>query len=280
MYKLIALDVDGTLLNPQGLITPRVKAAVRAVTDAGGIITLATGRRHRPARAIALELGIKVPLILYSGTLIYDTAQEKALLHRPLDPAFVAAALAFLSEAGVSPAILQSPLHGERIYIGHGEATDPYLHDYANRPDRTDLIERRSHDQLLAIVDPLVVLGVGPGHIENRLLSRLAEKGELDSNLYSYHLKTSALPDLYGFDLLPTAHNKGFALAWLANHYGFELSETLAIGDSRNDLDMLETAGLGLAMSNATPEVKARADMVIGSNAEDGVAEALERFVL
>lgn len=280
MYKLIALDVDGTLLNPQGLITPRVKAAVRAATDAGCIITLATGRRHRPARAIALELGIKVPLILYSGTLIYDTDQEKALLHRPLEPAFVAAALAFLNEAGVSPAILQSPLHGERIFIGPGEASDPYLRDYANRSDRSDLIERRSHDQLLTILDPLVVLGVGPGHIEDRLLSRLGEKGELDSNLYSYHLRTSALPDLYGFDLLPTAHNKGFALAWLARHYGFELSETLAIGDSRNDLDMLETAGLGLAMSNASPEVKARADMVIGSNAEDGVAEALERFVL
>lgn len=280
MYKLIALDVDGTLLNPEGQITPRVRAAIQAATEAGCIITLATGRRHRPARAIANDLGIKVPLILYSGTLIYDTAQEKALLHRPLERNFVAAALSFLRENGVSQAILQSPLHGERIYIPPGEDSDPYLRFYASRPDRADLIERRAHDQLLAVVDPLVITGVGPGHVEGRLLRRLGETGELDSNLYSYHLKNSLLPDLYGFDMLPPAHNKGYALAWLAHHYGFELAETLAIGDSHNDLDMLETAGLGLAMGNASPEVKARAKMVIGTNAEDAVAEAIERFVL
>lgn len=280
MYKLIALDVDGTLLNPQGEINPRVKTAVRAATEAGCIVTLATGRRHRPARAIAQELGIKVPLILYSGTLIYDTALEQALLHRPLDRTFVTAALAFLAEAGLSPAVLQSPLHGERIFIGPGEAADPYMNDYANRPDRADLIERCTLAQLLAVPDPLVVLGIGPGHYETRLLNHLGQTGQLDSNLYSYHLKTSALPDLHGFDLLPTAHNKGYALAWLAHYYGFELSETLAIGDSRNDLDMLHTAGLGVVMGNASAEVKARADLVVGSNAEDGVAEALERFVL
>lgn len=280
MYKLIALDVDGTLLNPQGQISPRVRAAIQAATEVGCIITLATGRRHRPARAIANDLGIKVPLILYSGTLIYDTAAEKALLHRPLERNFVAAALSFLGENGVNGVILQSPLHGERIYISPGEANDPYLRYYASRPDCADLIERRSHDQLLAVIDPLVVTGVGPGHLEDRLLSRLGETGELDSNLYSYHLKNSLLPDLYGFDMLPPAHNKGYALTWLAHHYGFELSETLAIGDGRNDLDMLETAGLGLAMGNASPEVKARADLVIGTNAEDAVAAAIERFVL
>jgi 5-amino-6-(5-phospho-D-ribitylamino)uracil phosphatase len=280
MYKLIALDVDGTLLNPQGGLNQRVKRAVRAATEAGCIVTLATGRRHRPARAIALELGIKVPLILYSGNLIYDTALEQALLHRPLDSAFVAAALAFLIEVGLSPAVLQSPLHGERIFIGPGEAADPYMTAYANQPDRADLIKRSSLPELLTVPDPLVVLGIGPGHLENRLLSHLGRKSELAGNLYSYHLKTGVLPDLHGFDLLPTTHNKGFALAWLAHHYGFELAETLAIGDSRNDLDMLQTAGLGVAMGNASAEVKARADVIVSSNAEDGVAEALERFVL
>jgi hypothetical protein len=243
-------------------------------------VTLATGRRHRPARAIALELGIKVPLILYTGNLIYDTAQEKALLHRTLDRSFVAAALTFLAEAGISPAILQSPLRGERIFIGPGETADPYLWDYANRTDRADLIERCAPSELLKVPEPLVVLGVGPGHREKWLLNHLGAYREFDSNLYSYHLRSTAIPDLYGFDLLPTAHNKGYALDWLARHYGFDLSETMAIGDSRNDLDMIQSAGLGVAMSNALPEVKARADVVVGSNAEDGVAEALERFVL
>ncbi len=280
MYKLIALDVDGTLLNPQSRVNPRVKEAVQAATRKGCIVTLATGRRHRPARLIAQELGIEVPLILYSGNLIYDTGQEKPLLHRTLDPAFVRAALEFLSEMQVSVAILQSPLHGERIFVGPGEDADPYLKAYTARPDRTDLIVRCSLQKLLEVPDPLVVCGVGPGRLEEPLLTRLAGWSNLESNLYSYALGTAPVMDLHGFDLLPPDHNKGYALAWLAHHYGFELAETLAIGDNRNDLDMLQAAGLGVAMQNASAIVKARADVVTGSNAEDGVAEALERYVL
>ena len=280
MYRLIALDVDGTLLNPQSRVNPRVKEAVQAATSKGCIVTLATGRRHRPARLIARELGIEVPLILYSGNLIYDTAQEKPLLHRTLGPAFVKGTIEFLSEMQVSVAILQSPLHGERIFIGPGEDTDPYLKAYAARPDRTDLIVRCSPQELLEVPDPLVVCGVGPGRLEEPLLTRLEEWGNFDSNLYSYTLRTAPLTDLHGFDFLPPDHNKGYALTWLAHHYGIDLAETLAIGDNSNDLDMLQTAGLGIAMQNASDIVKAGADVVTGSNAEDGVAEALERYVL
>jgi hydroxymethylpyrimidine pyrophosphatase-like HAD family hydrolase len=280
MYRLITLDVDGTLLNPQSKINPRVKAAVQAATRKGCIVTLATGRRLRPARAIAAEVGIEVPLNLYSGNLIYDTAQEKTLLHRPLDPAFVRNGLEFLGELQVGAAILQSPLHGERIFIGPGEETDPYLQAYAARPDRADLIVRCSAQELLKIPDPLVVCGIGQARLEESLFTRLAGWSALQSNLYSYPLRTPPLTDLYGFDLLPPDHHKGYALVWLAHHYGLELAETLAIGDNRNDLDMLQTAGLGVAMANAPDIVKARADVVTASNAEDGVAEALEKYVL
>jgi hydroxymethylpyrimidine pyrophosphatase-like HAD family hydrolase len=280
MYRLIALDLDGTLLNPQGHITPRVKEAVRAATRKGCIVTLATGRRHRPARRIAQELGIEVPLILYSGNLIYDTDQEKPLLHRTLGPAFVETALEFLSEMRVSVALLQSPLHGERIFIGPGEDTDPYLQAYAARPDREDLIGRCTLRQLLEVPDPLVVCGVGPGHLEETLFTHLKKWPHFDSNLYSYSLRTAPVMDLHGFDFLPPDHNKGYALTWLAHHYGLALSETLAIGDSYNDLDMLQTAGLGVAMQNAAALVKAKADVITASNAEDGMAEALERYVL
>lgn len=280
MYRLIALDVDGTLLNPAGKISPRVKEAVRSATRQGCIVTLATGRRLRPARAIAAEAGIEVPLILYTGNLIYDLAGEKPLLHRPLDPTFVRGAVEFLGEMQVGVALLQSPLHGERIFVGPGADTDPYLRAYIGRPDRADLIVPCTPQQLLEMPDPLVVCGMGPGGLEETLLKRLANRGNLESNLYSYALRTPPLTDLTGFDLLPPDHNKGFALAWLAAHYGFELSETLAIGDNRNDLDLLQTAGLGIAMANASEVVKARADAITGSNAEDGVAQALERYVL
>jgi Cof subfamily protein (haloacid dehalogenase superfamily) len=74
--------------------------------------------------------------------------------------------------------------------------------------------------------------------------------------------------------------NKGVALAALAEHYGIDQSEVMAIGDSLNDLEMINYAGLGVAMGNARPEIQARADIITASNEEDGVAEAIERYVL
>ncbi len=280
MYKLVALDIDGTLLDPGGTIRPRVREAVRRVVAAGVIVTLATGRRHRAARYVADELGIAAPLILYSGSVIYDPPTESALLHRPLSAEFVREAVALLREAGMNPGILQSPLRGERIYLGPPEHDDDYMRDYASHPVRSDLVERRAYDDLAQVEDPLVVIATGPGQAARYLLNCIQDAGRLNCNLYGYALRSSNLSDLHGFDLLPPTHTKATALEWLAAHFGLELSETLVIGDGPNDVDMLRAAGLGVAMGNATPEVKAAADIVVGSNQEDGVAEALERFIL
>jgi hydroxymethylpyrimidine pyrophosphatase-like HAD family hydrolase len=280
-YKLIALDVDGTLLDPTGTIRPRVRAAVQQAVSAGAIVTLATGRRHRPARKIAADLGIAaVPLILYSGSIIYDPQTESALLHRPLPADFVRNALALLRQAGINGGVLQSPLRGERIFLGPLEHDDPYIRDYATDPLRADLVERRSHEALAAVEDPLVVVAAGPEHVARKLEKLIRENESLGCTLYGYRLRHTRVPELYGYDLLPLGHTKAIALEWLARHYGLDLSQVMVIGDGLNDLEMLRVAGLGVAMGNAAPELKAIAGAIVATNQDDGVAEAIERFVL
>lgn len=280
MYKLIALDIDGTLLDPSGCIRPRVRAAVTRAVAAGCVVTLATGRRHRSARRVAADLSVVTPLIMYSGSVVYDPQTEQALLHRTLSPRFVADAVALLRELGVSPGVFQSPVRGEGIFLGPPQHDDEYLGDFAAHPSRADLVTRRSYADLAHVADPLVVFAAGSSRVAGQLVECVNENGRLPCNFYSYSLRHSSLPDLYGFDLLPSGHSKAVALTWLAQHYGFDISQTLVVGDGHNDIEMLQAAGLGVAMDNAAPEVKAVADVIVSSNAEDGVAEAIERFVL
>ncbi|HEX2913641.1 MAG TPA: HAD family hydrolase [Chloroflexia bacterium] len=280
MYKLVALDIDGTLLDPQGHISPRVRRTVSLAVEKGCIVTLATGRRHRSARQVAADLGVNTPLILYSGSVVYDPQAEQALLHRPLPASFVASAVELMLEAGVNPGIFQSPLRGERIYFGPPEFDDEYLKAFATHPSRADLVTRLAYREMPLVEDPLVVTATGPGERAEQVLEMLRKRPEFNCNFYSYRLQHSTVKDLHCFDLLPAGYSKAYALEWLARHHGLSLADTLVVGDGPNDLEMLRVAGLGVAMGNATIEVKAAARVVVAPNSADGVAEALERFVL
>ncbi|WJW70318.1 Cof-type HAD-IIB family hydrolase (plasmid) [Candidatus Chlorohelix allophototropha] len=277
-YKLVAIDLDGTLLDEQKKIRPRVKEAIQAAVRAGVVVTLATGRRHLGARAVADELGLEVPLILYCGSLVYDIHSGSALYHKPLPPSFIMEAIAIIRQSGYQPAILQSPLSGERIFLSQNYEDDQFMREYADSGQRQDLIERCSYDELAFVKDALTVVGIGPRAAMSRLLGSL--NNGFKCSLFSYPLLSKNLADFHGFDFIQPGVGKGIALAALAEHYGIALSETLAIGDSPNDLDMLKAAGLGVAMGNAAAEVKALAGAIVSTNEEDGVAEALDRYIL
>lgn len=278
MYRLLAIDVDGTLLDPQGEVRPGVRQAVRAAVAAGCLVTLATGRRLASAQHIAEDLGLQIPLILYTGSLVYDTRTESALLHEPLPSAFLRQAIKVALEAGLRPAISQSPLRGERIFLGPTEEDDEYTREYAGNKARRDLIERRSYEEIIEMEDALLVTVAGP----ERLGLRLAEflQSRLECNIYGYSLRYNSLEDMHGFDLVPRSVSKGKALLHLAEHFGVDPAQTMAIGDNLNDLDLFSAAGLGVAMGNARPELKAVAGAVTASNAEEGVAQAIERYIL
>ncbi|MEI6045927.1 MAG: HAD family hydrolase [Chloroflexota bacterium] len=222
-YRLLALDIDGTLLDPEGEIRPRVRQAIQRAVEAGCLVTLATGRRLHSAREVANELGLQMPLILYIGSLIYDTLTEKALFYQPMPSHFLRQALTLVREAGLCPTISQSPLRGEYIYLGPSEDDDLYTRKYSEHKSRVAMIRRLSYDELALLKDALLISVTGP----SKLLPLLTEvlRGRMECNLYNYALRHKTMADLYGFDLVQPGVSKGHALLWLAAHFGIAATE-------------------------------------------------------
>lgn len=271
--RLLALDVDGTLLDPDEQITPRVRSAVQAALEQGCLVTLATGRRLLSARHIAAELGLSLPLILHGGAVVQESSTGAVLYDDPLDPAVVQAIVATMLAHDAQPIVYESPAVLGRLYAGSPTRDNDAIRQYA-----------ALRGPILRVDD--AALGTVPHALQ---VAALAAPGELAA-------LATALQQLPGVGLLrglwhvvPCCEaievyragcSKARALRELAAMHSIAMDEVMAIGDGLNDCDILAAVGLGVAMGNACPEACAAARLQVGSNAQDGVAEAIERFVL
>jgi hypothetical protein len=257
--RLVAIDIDGTLRDSQQRLRPAVRAAVQAAIARGVLVTLATGRRLASAQAIAAELGVDLPLILHGGATIQDSRSGE-LLYAELMPAeLVAAAVAAIIAADQQPVV---------------ERDNPGLSWWLSRqPD----VQRLTPTGLAAAER---VLGIQVFQSQD-LLSGLAAAIGRHPGTRTLHWQPPASGfDGYLLSIQSAACSKAVALARLAARYGVAMDEIMAIGDHHNDLEMLAAVGLAVAMGNALPVVKQQADVIVASNDDDGVAEALRRFVL
>jgi len=263
--RLLALDLDGTLIDHTLRVTPRVQRALGAAMDAGVHVTLATGRSFAQTRHYAQQLGIVTPLICYQGALVQDPASEAVLFRCgvpvPLAREFVDLVRAQRWSLGV---VTEEGLHAEhvtdgvRFFAGYGPIPEPVIevpHLEAVLVDEPiKLIVVTAEEQAAAVNDELVA------HFHGRL-----------------SIVRSFTCFVEGTNL---AASKGQALAFLAQRLGVAQAETMAIGDRDNDADMVAWAGYGVAMGNASDAVKAGAAYVAPPLDQDGAAEAIERFVL
>ncbi len=280
-YRLIAVDLDDTLLDNQLKISPRVKGLIQELRGRGVVVTLATGRMFRSSRPIALELGLDLPLITYQGALVKNCFSGEVLLHRTLAVEYALEIIGLAREKGLHINLyLNDELYVERLSPA-GEA-------YARLagvpvclvPDLTGLLasENAVDENPVEVKLPHANGRIGPTKVlligDEQYLDNL--QAVLKPHYGARVHITKSKPNFLEFTH-PLA-NKGAALAELAKYYGVSRAETMAIGDSFNDLEMLEYAGLGVAMGNARQEIKARAGYVTAANDEDGVAEALQRF--
>lgn len=264
-YKLIAIDLDGTLIDHRLTVTPRVKHAIAAAQAQGVTVTLASGRMFRAMVPYARELDIAVPLICYQGGLVRHPVTEETTFHLPVPPdlAREVVALARAREIQVN-AFADDRLHVENLTpeaevykrIARVEATVvPDLAAFLADNPSTKLVlvnlEESKTDSLVAELS---------AHFGNRL-------GITKSHPYY----TEAIhPDV----------SKGRALTQLADELGIPMAQVVGIGDNLNDLSLVETAGFGVAMADGDPRVRAAADFVTTSYEEDGVAVAIEEHVL
>jgi Cof subfamily protein (haloacid dehalogenase superfamily) len=271
------LDVDGTLLDPQGNLSERVRSAILAVRDSGCLVTLASGRRLWAVRPVVESLGISTPVILYNGAIIYDVQKDEELISNHLMPETLKHSLDLIWHSGFQPVVYGHPRTGELVYTGPVERDSEATAHYFNRP--TTQPSRHSLGDLCAIADAPLVAAMGEEPSIRELALEAAQAEFTGSVLVEQQTFVSG-SCWWQVDFFARDCSKGWALRALCDQYGIDLEETIAVGDGINDLDLLRSAGIGIAMGNAIPEVKQEATVVVGDNANDGAAEALERFIL
>ncbi|MNB81897.1 Sugar phosphatase YidA [compost metagenome] len=263
MYKLIAIDIDDTLINDDKEVTPATQKALEAAVAAGVVVTLATGRAYASAQAIARQTGLNVPIITYQGALVKNLLDEKVLYERYVPQDAVRKLFEYCIEHNLH---LQTYID-DKLY---SREENQKLIDYAAlnktqyyiEPDWKKLLDYQT-PKLLIIDDPDFLDELAP-----KLHELLGEEVHI----------TKSKPHF--LEIMHKEGTKGLALEFLADYFKCDLSQTIAVGDSWNDHEMLETAGLGVAMANAIPALKEIANYVTASNNEDGVKQVIDKFIL
>jgi Cof subfamily protein (haloacid dehalogenase superfamily) len=263
MIKLIAMDMDDTVLNSRSEISGRTKQVIKAAVEKGIAVTFATGRMYSSCRPFALELSMDVPLITYNGALIQRALSDEVLFHQPVPLTAAQQITRWAEEKGHH---LQAYVN-DRVYVCERNEKALWYGRHAG-------VEIYDVGSLVAFLqqEPTKMLIMAEPHTIDPIMGELQN---LCGN--AVHMARSKAAFL---EIVHPTVSKGIALKYLAEQLGISRAEVMAVGDGYNDLEMLEYAGVSVAMGNAHQHVKDQADYVTESNENDGVARAIERLAL
>ena len=272
--RLLALDIDGTLLTSDKTVSPRTRAALEAARVAGVRLVLVTGRRLPSARRVARDLGGDIPLVAHNGALVAEGSE--ILVSRPLSRVVARRAVEIGLACGAEP-VLHCGARGEgRVLVRAGAGPAPHIRHYLERaaPDVRTVPDLAA---VLETEEPMQVMfgGAGPEMARARtaLAQGLDEGARIERSVYP-------AKGLVILEVLERSVAKAVALAWLQARWGIAAEETLAIGDNWNDREMIAEAGVGYVMGNADPELRRLGLPMLPTNDDDGVAVAIERHLL
>ena len=299
--RLIVSDIDGTLLNSKERVSPRLRDAVRRLTASGTIFTLASGRPARWMLPVLEQLPIRPLCICANGAVTYDSARDEIIRAKTLSPEDMRSIVeTSLEHTRHLPTHLPEYLFGRQSApqtptgpgVGFGveragaSAFDRAEELYVVEPDFTHAWESDEH--LICPVDEVIsqpavkLLGRNPNVTSRQIYDALAD--HIDPELT--HMSYSWGGGLVEFSA--PGVTKRSAIEDLIAHLNEQAApgtepirreDVVVFGDMPNDLEMIEWAGLGVAMGNAEDQVKAAADVVTTSNDDDGVAEVLQRWL-
>ena len=266
-YKAIILDLDGTLTNDAKEITPRTKAALMAAQQQGVRVVLASGRPTYGIQPLADELeigGYDGYVLAFNGGKVVKWSDKSVVFEQKLEPELV-------------PGLYKAAMDGDfqiLTYQGEGIAATNIKDEYVVHEAFINKMPLMQYDDFLnQLVFPInKCLIVGAPEPLAKLEHGLSKELEGKMNVYC------SAP--FFLECVPLGIDKAASLQRLFDSLGIKAEETIACGDGHNDLSMIQFAGLGVAMANAAPEVKAAADYVTLSNEEDGVACVVEKFIL
>lgn len=273
-YKLVCIDVDGTLLNTKHKITKRTKELLLKAHKLGIHIVISTGRMYTDAEYYSNLIGVKSPVIASNGAFIKEKDNDKVIFKDLLGENLSLELLKIFRKHQIKPYFctphkfyygtimfklfyLATKIVGTRSnkldieYVFSWNQWEQVLHKEKDNIVKSEIIYR----------DPALIYEL------RSELNQLTQLEIVDSSKYNIEITRKGV-------------SKGKAVERLASLYGLKREEVIAIGDSENDISMLEYAGLGIAMGNASDRVKQKADYITDSNDNEGVANAINKFVL
>ncbi len=287
-YQILALDVDGTLLDPDGMLRPRTPRGRGAPARAGIRPVLCTGRRYRRARPIALQLELDAPLVCNSGAVIKDPCGHGTLWRADFDESLARDVLELLYTHD-HPAVIftdRGPDEADFVIASYPTGSDCF-DDYVH--------QNREH----ALIDSAWGHGVVPPHSHNTQRdggvpvfhvlaigthSRMLELEQAALGRLAGRVQTFVQPSVRYrgsmCEILRHDAGKWAAIQHLAALWGVDAGAICAVGDDVNDIPMIRHAGLGVAMGHARPEVQAAADLITGCHDQDGVAMLVDHVLL
>ena len=263
MIKLICSDLDGTLLTKENTISEKTKAAIKKVKEKGVMFCIATGRMFSSASIFAAELGLKSPIISYNGALIKDFVTKEVYFSRTIDIE-VAQKILYLCRDNDWLAQLYVD---DILYFKEPNETTKRYEKHVNVPAHfvgNSLYDLQgAPDKILLNVDS----------------SKSKDITQILQDSFKDKVFVTSSNDRF-IEIVAPGVNKGFAVESLAASINISSDEVMCIGDSYNDLEMIQYAATSVAMGNANETLKNAASFVTLDNDSDGVAFALEKFVL
>jgi Cof subfamily protein (haloacid dehalogenase superfamily) len=272
---MIAIDLDGTLLSPRNEVTQRTKDAVHQALKAGLLVCFATGRNWTESRTVVDAVEHYASAVFAGGATVVDTGRDITLHRMMMDPALAAELSRAFEADGHAVLALQDTDSAGVDYLVSGElplneATRQWMAITQAKIRTVPRLGEHDHAHTIRV-----------GIVASREDVRRST-ATLDAQFAGRVVHQGLYVPAYGVEVLEVfdpAVNKWQGILHVARHHGIEPEEIVAVGDDVNDIPMLTSAGLGVAMGNARPEIQALAKRVIGSNADDGLAKFLEELV-
>lgn len=267
-YKAIFCDFDGTIYRDDHTISQTNKDAITKYVEAGGKFVVSTGRLFSAIYPKVLELNLDKEVIVYQGAGIYDIKSKEQIFGQYFNREDAVKALKYVEAMGDD----YVPL----VYINdtcHAQKKSDYVEEFVkicNIPYKTtDILLSEYVANCKDKPVKVIVL------MQSELCDAFVTKGKEDFPNLAFMRSHICV-----VEIITKGINKGLAISWLCDRYGIPIEDTIAIGDSENDIAMIKTAGLGVAMGNAMPLVKQSADYIADTNDNDGVAKVIYEFCL
>ena len=288
MYRLAAIDLDGTMLNQYGLVTQRTKEAIKNAQESGIEVVIASGRPTDSVKTIAQEINSNKYFISGNGAIIYDITNEEIIYENTLKKQKVLDIIKICEENSIyyniytENEIIAKSLQCNVLY---------YYKENLNKDEKNKTqinIVENIYNYISNRDEKVVKITICDNHqvIFNSIMRKLKEISEIEvlevSHMSRKIIKqgTEDVPIEYFYTEISAKNvDKWNAIEFLKEKMKIEKNEIIAIGDNMNDKTMIENAGLGIAMGESTPVIKEIADVVTDTNCNDGVAKALENIL-